>query len=144
MTCRSNCPIEAEWLAFEILTLMASHWGTAHVAAQSVLSTTSSMTFQLPFALSVAVSTRVANLLGATLGNSAKTAAQLGMMVAMGVGIINFLLVMSLRYQVVRWFSNDPEVIALYVKTVPLGAVFQLFDAIGVATAGLLRGQGGF
>ena len=121
---------------------MATRWGTAHVAAQSVLSTTSSMTFQLPFALSVAVSTRMANLLGATLGGSAKTAAQLGLFVAMAVGFFNCVLIMSLRYKIVGWFSDDPEVIALYVRTVPLGAVFQIFDAVGVATAGLLRGQG--
>ncbi|KAA8914612.1 mate-domain-containing protein [Sphaerosporella brunnea] len=134
--------LEAEWLAFEILTLMASYWSTAHVAAQSVLSTTASLTFQLPFALSVAVSTRVANLLGATLGDSAKTTAQLGLMLAAGVGLFNCVLVMATRHQVVRLFSDDPEVIALFVKTIPLGAVFQLFDAIGTCTAGLLRGQG--
>jgi hypothetical protein len=136
--------LEAEWLAFEILTLMASYWSTAHVAAQSVLSTTASLTFQLPFALSVAVSTRVANLLGATLGDSAKTTAQLGLMLAAGVGLFNFALVMATRDHVVRLFSDDPEVIALFVKTIPLGAVFQLFDAIGTCTAGLLRGQGQF
>jgi Na+-driven multidrug efflux pump len=136
--------LEAEWLAFEILTLMASYWSTAHVAAQSVLSTTASLTFQLPFALSVAISTRVANLLGATLGDSAKTTAQLGLMLAAGVGMFNFVLVMATRYRVVRLFSDDPEVIALFVKTIPLGAVFQLFDSIGTCTAGLLRGQGQF
>ncbi|KAA8908367.1 mate-domain-containing protein [Sphaerosporella brunnea] len=134
--------LEAEWLAFEILTLMASYWSTAHVAAQSVLSTTASLTFQLPFALSVAVSTRVANLLGATLSDSAKTTAQLGLMLAAGVGFFNCVLVMATRHQVVRLFSDDPEVIALFMKTIPLGAVFQLFDAIGACTAGLLRGQG--
>jgi len=134
--------LEAEWLAFEILTLLAAYWSTAHVAAQSILSTTASLTFQLPFALSVAVSTRVANLLGATLGDSAKMAAQLGMVLAAGVGLFNFILILASRHWVARLFTQDPEVIQLFVKTIPLGAVFQLFDSIGACTAGLLRGQG--
>lgn len=38
--------VEAECLAFEILTLAASYFGTSHLAAQSVLATITSFTFQ--------------------------------------------------------------------------------------------------
>lgn len=38
--------VEAECLAFEILTLAASYFGTTHLAAQSVLSTITTFTFQ--------------------------------------------------------------------------------------------------
>ena len=38
--------VEAEVLAFEILTLAASYFGTSHLAAQSVLSTLTCLTFQ--------------------------------------------------------------------------------------------------
>lgn len=134
--------LEAEWLAFEILTLLASYWSTAHVAANSVLSTTASMTFQLPFALSVAVSTRVANLLGAAMGDSARKTARLGLMLSAGVGLFNYALLMAMRRTVVGWFSDDPEVHRLFLQTVPLAGFFQVFDAIGACTAGLLRGQG--
>ncbi len=65
--------LEAEFLAFEILTLAASWFGTTHLAAQSVLSTITSMAFQFPFPLSIATSTRVANLVGASLAGAAKT-----------------------------------------------------------------------
>jgi MATE family multidrug resistance protein len=136
--------LESEWLAFEILTLLASYFSTAHVAAQSVLSTTGSLTFQLPFAISVATSTRLANFLGATLGDAAKTTAKLGILVSVGVGLFNFCLIMLVRNHVVRWFSDDPEVIALYLKTIPLAAVLQFSDAVGAVTAGMLRGQGEF
>lgn len=67
--------IEAEFLAFEILTLASSYFGTAHLAAQSVLSTITALTFQVPFAISIAASTRIANLIGATLTDAAKTSA---------------------------------------------------------------------
>jgi len=68
--------VEAEWFAFEILTLACGQFGTAYLAAQSVLVTFTSMTFQIPFPLSIAGSTRVANLIGAMLPDAAKTSAK--------------------------------------------------------------------
>jgi MATE family multidrug resistance protein len=68
--------VEAEWLAFEIMTLVSSQFGTDYLAAQSILITLSTIVYHLPFALSVASSTRIANLIGANMVDSAKTAAR--------------------------------------------------------------------
>lgn len=68
--------MEAEWFAFEILTLASGQFGTSYLAAQSVLVTITSTTFQIPFPLSIAGSTRVANLIGAKLVDAAKTSAK--------------------------------------------------------------------
>jgi MATE family multidrug resistance protein len=68
--------VEAEFLAFEILTLASSYFSTTHLAAQSILSTLTALTFQIPFPISIAASTRVANLIGATLADAAKTSAK--------------------------------------------------------------------
>lgn len=68
--------VEAEFLAFEILTLASSYFSTSHLAAQSILSTLTALTFQIPFPISVAASTRVANLIGATLADAARTSAK--------------------------------------------------------------------
>lgn len=68
--------VEAEFLAFEILTLASSYFSTSHLAAQSVLSTIAGITFQIPFPMSIASSTRVANLIGATLTDAARTSAK--------------------------------------------------------------------
>ncbi|TGZ80848.1 MATE efflux family protein [Ascodesmis nigricans] len=134
--------LEAEYAAFEVLTLVASEFGTAHVAAQSVLSYTSSMMFQLAFAVSIATSTRVANFLGATLGDAAKLSAQTGILISCVVGIWNAFFMWAIRKFYVGLFTDDAEVIALFLKTVWVGCAFQFFDAVGVVTAGVLRGQG--
>ena len=68
--------VEAQYFAFEILTLSASQFGSAHLAAQSVLVTVTSTTFNIPFPLSIAASTRVANLIGARLSDAARTSAK--------------------------------------------------------------------
>lgn len=134
--------VEAEFLAFEILTLAASYFGPAHLAAQSVLATITSITFQIPFPISIAASTRIANLIGATLVGPAKTSAKVALVAASMVGIFNVILLSSLRNVIAKLFTNDEEVIALVGRVLPLCAAFQLFDALAANCNGILRGLG--
>lgn len=134
--------VEAEFLAFEMLTLFSSYFGTAHLAAQSVLVTATSITFQLGFALSIASSTRVANFLGATLEDAARTAAHTGFIAAGIIGLFNFCLMTSIRSRFALLFTDDPEIIGYVVQVMPLTALFQCVDAISAMGSGILRGQG--
>lgn len=68
--------LEAQFLAFEILALVSAQFGSAYLAAQSILITITTSTFQLPFPLSIAASTRVANLIGASLVAAARLSAK--------------------------------------------------------------------
>ncbi|KAL4758701.1 MATE family efflux transporter [Aspergillus foveolatus] len=134
--------VEAECLAFEVLTLGSSYLGTTPLAAQSVLATVSSITFQIPFTLSISSSTRVANLIGATLVDAAKTTAKVAMCGAVVVGILNMILISSLRYYIPRLFTSEVEVIELVAQVLPFCAAFQLFDALATNCNGILRGLG--
>lgn len=67
--------VEAEWLAFEVIVIMAGQFGTEYLAAQSLLSTISAVAFQVPFPLSIAVSTRIGSLIGGGQVAMAKNAA---------------------------------------------------------------------
>ncbi|KAL9043429.1 MAG: hypothetical protein Q9214_003386, partial [Letrouitia sp. 1 TL-2023] len=134
--------VEAESLAFEILTLVASYFGTSKLAAQSVLATIGSLTFQIPFPLSIAASTRVANLIGATLADGAKTSAKVAVWGAVGVGCFNVVLLSSLKNYLPRLFTDDPEVVERVAAVLPLCATFQLFDALATICNGILRGLG--
>lgn len=71
--------LEAEFLAFEILTLLASYLGTVPLAAQSIGTTMASLTYQVPFAIGIAASTRIANFLGAGLGPAAQKSTQVAL-----------------------------------------------------------------
>ncbi|PGH18420.1 hypothetical protein AJ79_00489 [Helicocarpus griseus UAMH5409] len=134
--------VEAEVLAFEILTLAASYFGTTALAAQSVLSTISSITFQIPFPLSIAGSTRIANLIGATLTDAARTSAKVVMVGAVLIGLLNITILSSLRNQIPTLFTSDEEVASMVAKILPLCASFQLFDALAANCNGILRGLG--
>ncbi|KAJ5584840.1 uncharacterized protein N7459_004640 [Penicillium hispanicum] len=134
--------VEAECLAFEVLTLASSYLGTSALAAQSILSTIASITWQIPFPLSIAGSTRVANLIGATLVSAAKTSAKASFCGAVIVGLFNMILLSSLRSYIPMLFSSDPEVIQIVAQVLPLCAAFQLFDALAANSNGILRALG--
>src|SRR5436305_8665065 len=56
--------VGTEWLAFEIITIVAGSLGTIPLAAQSVIATTDQLLNTIPFGLGVAASNRVGNLFG--------------------------------------------------------------------------------
>lgn len=66
----------AEWLAFELITLLSSRFGTDYLAAQSAIFTIVALLYQIPFSVSVASSTRIASLIGGGVVDSAKVASQ--------------------------------------------------------------------
>ncbi|KAI9893801.1 MAG: hypothetical protein M1814_006018 [Vezdaea aestivalis] len=134
--------VEAEFLAFEVLTLISAWFGTTALAAQSVLSTITAITFQIPFPLSVAASTRIANLIGATLTDAAKIAARVGLGAAFIVGCFNMILLLALREHIPKLFTSDEDVILLVKNTLPVVIAFQLFDALSALCSGILRGIG--
>jgi multidrug resistance protein, MATE family len=132
----------SEFLAFEILTLASSHLSDTTLAAQSVLATLSVITFQIPFPISIAASTRLANLIGAGLPGASKVCINVTLAMACGAGVLNMVLLTTLRNHIPKIFTNDPAVTDLIVKVIPLFAAFQLFDALVANCSGVLRGMG--
>lgn len=134
--------VEAEWFAFEILTLATGQFGSTYLATQSILMTITSTTFQLPFPIAIAASTRVANLIGAGLVDAAKTCARVAAAAGVAVGILNVTLLGALRYQLPRLFTTDEDVIALVASVMPVCAIMQFVDCLAAISHGLLRGTG--
>lgn len=134
--------LEAEFLAFEILTLLASYLGTVELAAQSIGTTVASLTYQVPFAVGIASSTRIANYLGAGLAASAKKSTQVAMGFGFSISILNFLAIFCFQRQIAEAFTNDEDVIQTVGKVMWLIALMQVSDATNANSAGCLRGQG--
>lgn len=134
--------VEAEFLAFELLTLASSKFGLASLAAQSVIATIGTLAYQVPFSISVAASTRIANLVGATLVDAAKIATTVSLIMSVIGGAINCTILYLGRFHLARWFTNEPEVISLIVEVLPIIAILQVGDGLNAVSAGALRGQG--
>ncbi|EGR51638.1 uncharacterized protein TRIREDRAFT_74635 [Trichoderma reesei QM6a] len=134
--------VEAEWLAFEILTLLASRFGSDYLAAQSVVSTIASISYQIPFPMSIAASTRVANLIGAGLVDAARVTGKVTFVTHCILGLLNFALYSGLRYHLPLLFTDDETVISIVASILPVVAVMQVFDCLSAGAHGLLRGIG--
>lgn len=134
--------VEAEWLAFDILTFSASYLSTAHLAAQSVVMTTCMVMFHIPFSVSVAVSTRLGNLIGSGNLAASKIATKAYVVIFVVMGLIDAVLIGATRNVLPRAFSDDEKVITIAASVMPVLAVFQLFDATTALVNGLLRGLG--
>ncbi|KAK7748534.1 hypothetical protein SLS53_000554 [Cytospora paraplurivora] len=134
--------VEAEWFAFEILTLATGRLGSTYLAAQSILITITSTTFQLPFPLAISASTRIANLIGAGLVDAARTCARVAFWAGCLVGVLNVTLLATLRYRLPLLFTTDPDVVGLVAQVMPVCAAMQFVDCQAAISHGLLRGTG--
>ena len=134
--------IEAEWLAFEILTLSASYLDSTHLAAQSVLMTMAVVGTQVPMNLGIAASTRVANLIGAGSSSDARLSAKVAFFIATLQGGLATIVFASLKDYIPFLFTADDEVAYLITETLPLIAGFQMVEALSNICNGLLRGIG--
>ncbi|SGZ47387.1 CIC11C00000005828 [Sungouiella intermedia] len=134
--------VEAEWLAFEIITFTASTFGTEVLAAQSIVSTTCVLLYQIPFAFSIAASTRIAWYIGAASKKAALMATKASMLTAIVFGALNATILFIFRNFFASLYTDDEVVLKIADKVLIVGAVYQINDFLSCMTGGILRGQG--
>ncbi|KAH3673434.1 hypothetical protein WICPIJ_009822 [Wickerhamomyces pijperi] len=134
--------IESEYLSFEILTVMASYFGTESLAAQSIISNIGSLVYQFPFAIASAIATRVAIYVGSGSIRSSKMSVRLSMFVALFTGLLSAGFIYFGRRPLALLFTSDEEVLQLAIKSMPILAINQLLDAFNIISAAILRSQG--
>lgn len=129
----------AIWLAFSGFT---SRLGPEPLAAHNIVLQVIHVSFMPGLALSVAATTLVGQHIGARDPEGAARAGyaslKLGIAFMTLMGVV-FLLGGGL---IARAFNPDPAVIALARKLFWIAAAFQMFDAMGMVSTGILRGAG--
>ncbi|KAI5955624.1 hypothetical protein KGF54_001126 [Candida jiufengensis] len=133
--------VEAEWLAFEIITFEAAKFGEIVLAAQSIISTILVLFYQVSFALGITASIRTALLIGGVYKESAKKATFAAIYTSLVFGCINCFMIYKFRYQLASIFSSDKKVIELASTVLIIGAVYQINDLLTCSLGGVLRGQ---
>lgn len=134
--------VEAEWLAFEIITFTASTFGTEVLAAQSIVSTTCVLLYQIPFAFSIAASTRIAWYIGAASKKASLMATQAAMYTALVFGALNGSILFTFRRFFASLYTDDQTVLDIADKVLIVGAIYQINDFLSCLSGGILRGQG--
>ncbi|KZT30058.1 MATE efflux family protein [Neolentinus lepideus HHB14362 ss-1] len=134
--------VGTEWAAFEIVALAAGRLGALPLAAQSVIMTTDQIMSTIPFGIGVAASARVGNFIGARSVVGAKHAAHASALLAVILGLVVMVLLISTRNVFGYIFSDDQAVVSLVSKVMPLVASFQVADGLAGSCGGVLRGLG--
>jgi multidrug resistance protein, MATE family len=128
--------------AFLTQTIAVAQLGTLVLAAQRVSMNAMSLSFLPGFGFAMAATTLVGQSIGARRpaeGHVAARIATISAVIWMGLlGVLFFLF----AEPVMRFFSDDPEVIALGAGGLRVVAFTQPFWAIGFVQAGALRGTG--
>ncbi len=143
---RTGSPIGGQWvlemLAFAVFTTFVAKMGDRSMAASQAFLQLLSMSFMQAVGISVAASTLVGRYVGAgdpasayrSFGSALRFAAVLAAVVAV--------VFLAVPEAMMRIFTDDPDVIALGVPLVRLGALFQMLDAVAIVASGSLRGAG--
>lgn len=134
--------IEAEWLAFEIISFASSRFGTDSLAAQSIVSTVCVTVYQIAFAVSIVGSTRIAWFIGSASKQAAIISTHASIYVAFGFGVLNCACLSYECSNVAKLFSGDEGVVNLASKVLIIGAIYQIPDCLSCVLGGILRGQG--
>ncbi|SCU87012.1 LAMI_0D04390g1_1 [Lachancea mirantina] len=134
--------IESEYLSFEVLTVMSTHFGVRAIAAQSVIANLGSLIYQIPFAMGCVVATRIANYIGSGLLRNAGTTVKASWLLGAIIGITNCLLIMFGKRWLCLLFTRDKEIIEVAARALPILALNQLCDGLATFNAAILRAQG--
>jgi MATE family multidrug resistance protein len=126
--------------AFNAAGVLMGWFGKTELAAHQVALALAASAFMIPLGLSAGAATRVGNLIGA--GHDWRRTGWL----AIGLGGTSMIATATLfglaPELVARWFSGEPEVVALAASLLPLAGAFALFDGVQVMCFGVLRGAG--
>lgn len=128
--------------AFLIMTTVISHLGTVALAAQRVAMNAMSLSFLPGLGFSIAATALVGQSVGAKRPADGQAAARIATrwaMIWMGSLAIIFLIFAP---QIMGFFSDDPDVIAIGAAGLRMVALTQPFWALGMVSGGALRGTG--
>ncbi len=130
----------AEVSVFSLVGVIAGRLGRVPVSAHQIAIGLASFTFMGALGISGATAVRVGHLIGA--GRSPRLAGLVGLALGalfMAGSAVVFLVA---RRPLVRFFTDEPEVIELGATLLVIAALFQLFDGVQAVAAGALRGAG--
>ena len=128
--------------AFQIATLMAGRLGVNELAGHQIVLNMASLTFMVPLGIAIGAATRVGNLIGAGRSEQVQRAAWVAFGLGAGAMALFGAVMIGLRDQLPRIYTEDPQVIAVCAFLLPIAAAFQVFDGTQVVGCGILRGMG--
>lgn len=128
-----------EVTAFTFMALFIARLGANAVGGHQITANFATVLYMLPLAIASATGTLVAQAVGARDMHGAQRIGNAGIRFAAIVSVLIGLCVWIARYQIVRAYTPNETIIAAAVPLFVFIAFYQLFDAIQVVAAFVLR-----
>jgi multidrug resistance protein, MATE family len=125
-----------------LLSWLIGHFGYKHLAAQTILAACIRFSFAPAAGLGNALATLIGHAQGARNFLLAKRLSAAAFEMVVAYMLTMAVIFLCFRFEIMRAFTDDPEVIALGAQSMILVAAFQYFDAMNVTYINALQGAG--
>ena len=128
-----------EITSFTLMAIFIARLGTVVLAGHQIAANLGAVAYMVPLSLSIATSTLAAQSIGARDRAAARRISLNGIKLAVTCAAIVGAAVLLLRRELVSLYTHDAAVLAIAVPLLPFIAFYQMFDALQVMTAFILR-----
>ena len=128
-----------EITSFTLMAIFIARLGTVVLAGHQIAANLGAVAYMVPLSLSIATSTLAAQSIGARDRVAARRISLNGIKLAVMCAVIVGAAVLFLRRELVSLYTHDAAVLAIAVPLVPFIAFYQMFDALQVMAAFILR-----
>ena len=125
---------------FSFIALFIAVLGSSVIAAHQIAISFTSLAFMVPLSLALALTVRTGRGFGQNSKKAVQTTIKTGFIWALLIGSVLAFISYYFRHIIVGIYSDDLVVIKLAVTLLVFAAMYQVFDAIQVSAAGVLRG----
>ncbi len=132
----------ADWLGFEVLTLMASYLSPLDLAANVCLLNFITLIFMIPMGLSFAVTTLVGNSIGEQDWEKAKLYTKAALCFGLSMISTTTVFVLIFKNSIPYVYTSVPEIAALVSGLLGIYVCFSLVDCTQIILHGAIKGLG--
>lgn len=129
-----------EFLAFNIITILAGREAGILSAVHNILITISSTTFMIPMSISEGLVIKVAYNYGAKRYDNILKYSFCAFLTGVGFMALAGLILGIFPEQIIKLFTDNKEVLEIAIPIVLIAALYQVFDGFQVIAGGILKG----
>lgn len=125
---------------FAMVTILISRFDVTTIAAYQTALNIVSFLYMIPLSISMALTVLVGFEVGAKRNKDARAYSWLGIYLSILIAFITGILVITFRYEVAGFYSNETAVINLTAQFLIYALFFQMSDALQATAQAALRG----
>lgn len=136
-----SCAILVEFIAFNSIAIIMGRVSGVYAAAQNLVCTLTTISFMVPLAISNAIAVKVGFANGAENIKDLKRYSFVGIVMCVGFMLCSASVFATFPHFLVGLFTQDNTLVKISVPILYVLAVFQVFDGLQVALAGIFKGM---